>query len=120
MILRQTNTSNNSIPQIPQIFAEPVNEYLRKSLRSAGCCCVYYFRIYYWNENIKLLDSFKDLDLPSEIKNRNRILREYCELRIKSYELLYKAVSEDTDQYQQQLEVYDNQINAKIKELGGE
>src|SRR5690606_34795589 len=59
--------------------------------------------IYYWNENIKLLDSFKDLDLPLEIRTKNRLLKEYCELRIKSYELLYKAISEDTDQYRTQI-----------------
>jgi rhomboid protease GluP len=75
--------------------------------------------IYYWNENIKLLDSFKDLDLPIEIRTKNRLLKEYCELRIKSYELLYKAISEDTDQYKPQIEEYNKQIAAKMKELGG-
>lgn len=75
--------------------------------------------IYYWNENIKLLDSFKDLDLPLEIRTKNRLLKEYCELRIKSYELLYKAISEDTDQYKSEIEDYNQKIEAKIKELGG-
>lgn len=76
--------------------------------------------IYYWNENIKLVDSFKDLDLPLEIRTRNRLLKEYCELRIKTYELLYKAISENTDQYRIQIENYNKQIEAKIKELGSE
>lgn len=75
--------------------------------------------IYYWNENIKLIDSFKDLDLPLEIRTRNRLLKEYCELRIKSYELLYKAIAENTEQYKSQIEVYNQKIDAKIKELGG-
>jgi len=75
--------------------------------------------IYYWNEDIKLLDSFKDLDLPLEIRTKNRLLKEYCEIRIKSYELLYKAISEDTEQYKSQIEDYNKQIDAKIKELGG-
>jgi rhomboid protease GluP len=75
--------------------------------------------IYYWNENIKLIDSFKDMDLPLEIRTRNKILKEYCELRIKSYELLCKAISEDTDQYKSQIEDYNHKIEAKIKELGG-
>ena len=74
--------------------------------------------IYYWNENIKLIDSFKDLDLPLEIRTRNRLLKEYCELRIKSYELLYKAISEDTEQYKSQIEDYNQKIDAKLKELG--
>lgn len=75
--------------------------------------------VYYWNENIKLIDSFKDLDLPPEIRTRNRLLKEYCELRIKSYELLYKAISEDTDQYREQIEDYNKQIETKIKEISG-
>src|SRR5690606_25569572 len=75
--------------------------------------------IYYWNESIKLIDSLDNLDLPLEIKTKNKLLKEYCELRIKSYELLYKAISEDTDQYRTQIEDYNQQIDAKIKELGG-
>ena len=75
--------------------------------------------IYYWNENIKLIDGFKDLDLPLEIRTKNRLLKEYCELRIKSYELFYRAISEGTDQYKTQIEDYNKQIEAKIKELGG-
>jgi rhomboid protease GluP len=85
------------------------NDKLLYSIKDIG--------IYYWNENIKLIDSFEDLNLPSEIRVRNRILKEYCELRIKCYELLYKAISENTEQYQQQIEDYNLQIEAKIKEL---
>ncbi len=73
--------------------------------------------IFYWKENIKLIDSFKELNLPVELIRRNKILKEYCELRIKCYELLYKAISENTDQYKQQIEDYNLQIDAKIKEL---
>jgi rhomboid protease GluP len=74
--------------------------------------------IHYWNENIKLLESFNDLELPVEIRTRNKLLKEYCELRIKSYELLYKAISEDTNQYHSQLENYNKLIETKVKELG--
>ncbi|MBI3521265.1 MAG: rhomboid family intramembrane serine protease [Bacteroidetes bacterium] len=72
-----------------------------------------------WNENIKLIDSFESLELPLEIRTRNRLMKEYCELRIKSYELIYKAVSENSSKYQQQIEAYNKEINEKITELGG-
>jgi rhomboid protease GluP len=75
--------------------------------------------IYYWQKNITLIDSFKGLDLPLEIRTRNRILREYCELRIKSYELIYKAISEDTDKYKDQIESFNKQIDAIVNNLGG-
>lgn len=73
--------------------------------------------IYYWNESIKLIDDLDQLDLPLEIRTSNKILREYCELRKKSYELLYKAVSEETDQYNSQIEDCNKQIEAKLKEF---
>lgn len=75
--------------------------------------------LYYWNENLKLVNSFEKLDLPAEIETRNQLLKEYIELRIKSYELLSKAISENTNQYDQQLEAYNKQIEAKINEIGG-
>jgi rhomboid protease GluP len=75
--------------------------------------------IYYWKENIKLLDGFNSLDLPLEIRARNKLLTEYCELRIKNYELLYKAISENTEQYKEQIENYNKQIENKINDLGG-
>jgi rhomboid protease GluP len=87
------------------------NEKLLYGLKERG--------IYYWEENIKLFDSFKDLDLPIEIRIKNRLLREYCELRIKSYELIYRAISENTEQYKEQIENYNKQIEVKINELSG-
>ncbi|PKQ69029.1 hypothetical protein BZG01_01610 [Labilibaculum manganireducens] len=69
--------------------------------------------IYYWNENIKLLDSFKELDLPAHIRTRNLILREYCELRIKSYEFVCKSIEEDTDAY----EIAIDDCNKKMEKI---
>lgn len=75
--------------------------------------------LYYWNENIKLIDGFKDLDLPLPIRARNTKLKEYCELRIKSYELIYKAIEEDTDKYQNEINEYNQKIEKIISELTG-
>jgi rhomboid protease GluP len=75
--------------------------------------------IHYWEESIKLIESFDKMELPAPIKTRNSVLKEYCELRIKCYELIYKAVSEDTDQYKEQIDDYNTQIEAKIKQLSG-
>jgi rhomboid protease GluP len=75
--------------------------------------------LYYWNENIKLIDGFKDLDLPLPIREKNTKLKEYCELRIKSYELIYKAIDEDTDKYQNEINEYNQKIETIISELTG-
>jgi rhomboid protease GluP len=75
--------------------------------------------LYYWNENIKIIDSCKNLDLPLSIRTRNRKLEEYCDLRIKSYELVYKAIEEDTDKYEDEINEYNQKIEKLITELTG-
>jgi rhomboid protease GluP len=74
----------------------------------------------YWNEGLKLVEGFKDLDLPQLIKERNTKLKEYCELRIKSFELMYKAISEDTDNYETEINDYNHKINTIVTALTGE
>lgn len=73
--------------------------------------------IYYWKENIKLLNSFEKLDLPVEIKTKTNLLKDYCELRIKSYQLIYKAVAEETDRYEGQINALDKKIETVINDL---
>jgi rhomboid protease GluP len=75
--------------------------------------------LYYWQKNISLIDSLDKLDLPLELRTRNRLMKEYCDHRIKSYELIYKAVSEDTDKYKAQIDSLDKQIETVINDLGG-
>lgn len=72
----------------------------------------------YWKQSIQLIDNIEKLNLPDELLKRNRLLKEYCELRIKSYELLVRAISENTTQYQEQTMQYNKLIEEKIKELG--
>jgi rhomboid protease GluP len=72
---------------------------------------------YYWNENVKLLNDLDKLDLSTTIHERNQKLIEYCNLRIDSYHLIYKAINESTDAYQDSISYYTNQINALINGL---
>lgn len=73
--------------------------------------------IYYWVENINLINEVDKLNLPDEIHQRNSKLKLYCELRIESFQLIYKAVSEDTDKYNIEIKKYDNQIQAIMNQL---
>lgn len=70
-----------------------------------------------WKKCIKLLDSFQELDLPESIVKRNRILKEYCELRLKSYEFMYKNSVEGGENYSEKMQEYTKLITAKIEEL---
>lgn len=73
--------------------------------------------IYYWNENLKLVTSFENLNLPDVLKIRNDMLQRYCELRIDRYTLLYKAIEQDTEEYDDELDGYDQKIDAVINAL---
>jgi len=76
--------------------------------------------IYFWNENIKLIDRFDEMDLPATIDARNALLREYCELRIRSYELQYKAIDENTEKYKIDISNLEAEINRVVEEVKAE
>jgi rhomboid protease GluP len=73
--------------------------------------------IYYWNENIKLLTDLDKLNLPDNVHDRDKQLLNYCRLRIKSYNLLYKMVNENTDKYNDSLKYYNTNIKAIIDSI---
>ncbi|MCI9845033.1 rhomboid family intramembrane serine protease [Flavobacterium pectinovorum] len=69
--------------------------------------------IYYWNENISLLTELDKLYLPKKIHNRNEDLIKYCNLNINLYELFYKRVDENSNDYDEKIK----QINAEILDI---
>jgi rhomboid protease GluP len=71
-----------------------------------------------WKESLKLIDELDKLKLPEAIKERNKLLRTYSELRLKSFELLYKSVAEHSNAYDSQARSYNTQLEAVLKELG--
>lgn len=73
--------------------------------------------LYYWNENIKLLKELDQLNLPDHIHDQNRALIEYCNLRIQSYNLIYQAIEQDTDAFQDSIDYYHQRIEAAINEF---
>ncbi|MGE0634973.1 MAG: rhomboid family intramembrane serine protease [Bacteroidia bacterium] len=75
--------------------------------------------IYYWYQNLYLLEDLEKLNLPDVLHERNKKLKEYCELRIKCYELIYKAILENTDMYEANINDYNRQIEAIINDLSG-
>lgn len=88
------------------------NEKILQTLKPDG--------INHWKECLGTLNTFGELDIPVELRTRVRLLKEYCTLRMQSYETLYKAISEDTDEYQKEIEANNLLIEEKMKELGGE
>ncbi len=73
--------------------------------------------INYWNMNIQLIDSLNKIDLPEPLIARNHKLKEYCQLRIQSYQYLHKGIKEHTDQYLEQVNAINLKLERMIKEL---
>lgn len=67
-----------------------------------------------WEENLKIIHALDTIKgLYPELKEHNQFLIEYSNLRIESYELIRKALSEGTDMYDDRI----FEINDKIEEL---
>jgi hypothetical protein len=71
-----------------------------------------------WHRNIELLNEMDGIDgLITDLKVQNSILREYCELRISSYELIHKAITEDTKAYDQEIDLIIKKIDEVLARL---
>jgi len=67
----------------------------------------------YWQENVNIVQDADKLDVPAVLHKRDRLIIDYCRLRIKNYELIYKMVDENDQKYNKQISDY----NAQIKSL---
>jgi rhomboid protease GluP len=70
-----------------------------------------------WNNNLKILDDADKLDIPGSLKQRDSILRRYCELRIKSYNLYYRSMQENSKEYQASIDSCNQEIQGIIDGL---
>jgi rhomboid protease GluP len=69
-----------------------------------------------WEANIRTIDSLKTLRLPVSVTERNAQLRTYYDLRIKSYQLYIKSISENTHRYDMEISDYDRQMQAVMRD----
>lgn len=66
-----------------------------------------------WEASLKLIEKLDTYDLPDALYLQNARLKEYCQLRIKSYETIKKAIIEGTNKYDDEI----NGINKEIEEI---
>lgn len=72
----------------------------------------------FWKDCVAEVEASNKLDIPSSLLDKNKLLLEYCNLRIQSYDLLYKSIQENTNSYDSQLQELYGQIEKKLEELG--
>lgn len=70
-----------------------------------------------WEESLKLIEKVDKYDLPDALNLRNERLKEYCQLRIKSYKTIQKAISEGTNKYDNEINGFNIEIEKIINEL---
>ncbi|MCC3158284.1 rhomboid family intramembrane serine protease [Hymenobacter sp. 15J16-1T3B] len=71
--------------------------------------------IYYWEQNLRLLQRLDSLRLPDEAEERNAAVTRYTRLRLRSYQLRYRALAENSAAYADSIRAYDQQIEALIE-----
>lgn len=71
-----------------------------------------------WVENKQIIKEVSNLDgLPNEIIDKNKILLNYTELRLQAFELFKKAIQENTDNYNNELDKIHVQIEQELNKL---
>ena len=70
-----------------------------------------------WQKSLNIIEGLDKLNLPPVFHERNVMLKKYCELRIKSYDLAYKAIAENTAQYKEEMQGYNIEIQNLLNEL---
>jgi hypothetical protein len=69
-----------------------------------------------WERNIEITKELDQIEgLYAEHLEQNKILREYSELRVETYRLIEKSISEKTDSYNAEIDA----LNLKIEEVIG-
>ena len=73
--------------------------------------------IFYWDLNLKLLDEIKQLELEESYKNYIDKLYAYTELRQETYTLILKALQDDTDKYNSDIEQKNRSVESILNEI---
>lgn len=73
--------------------------------------------LYYWDEISELITHADQLEIPAVFHNRDKKLLEYCDLRRKSYNMLYLYVQTGDKRFGDSLMHYNKEIERSVKEL---
>ena len=71
-----------------------------------------------WEENIEILNEIIKIEnIPEYYQKQNKLLHEYCKLRIEAYELMSKAIRNNSSAYDAEIIRKHNRIDEIIAEL---
>lgn len=70
-----------------------------------------------WEKAIDLFPQSEMEDMPTSISQQFQTFKRYSELRLESYKIIYKAIDEETNIYDDQISIYTQQIDSIISSL---
>ncbi len=70
-----------------------------------------------WDKVQKLIRRMETYNLPEDIHAQNKLLGEYCDLRIKSYKAILRAIVENTNAYENEINSYNIQIESILYKI---
>lgn len=70
-----------------------------------------------WNACLSIVGELEQADLPEPLQKRVKLIRAYYDLRLKSYQLTYKSIAEQSHQYDAELKSCISQIEAIGKQM---
>ena len=100
-----------------EIKAMKLYEYLEQGKLKVIPPFIIEFGMPAWNENLRILNQLDNMpEIYPELKAQNEMLRKYCNLRIEVYQLIGKAINEDTNEYDYQIEQLHYEIDKLLNE----
>ncbi|GAB4030826.1 rhomboid family intramembrane serine protease [Spirosoma gilvum] len=70
-----------------------------------------------WKQAATVLDEVDKLELPDKYRDRNKLLRQYSTLRINSFNLIGRSLTDTTHIYDKQIEDIDRRIETVLNQL---
>lgn len=70
-----------------------------------------------WKRSIDIILEADKLDLPEVLHEKNYSMIAYCQARIKSYELIYRSVAENSFNYQPEIDLYNKRADSIVQKL---
>lgn len=73
--------------------------------------------LYYWEQNLKIVNEIEKYSLPEEILKKNKEVKIYTKLRIKQLKVLYNKILTESDKYDKQLIEINQEIDFQVSKI---
>lgn len=75
----------------------------------------------FWQDNLHILDQVEAIEgLPNHLRERTRLLRNYCRLRVSTMKLIARAIQENTSRYDPDIDENERALEQLLERIGDE